>query len=168
MGDINYGPQISYSGTFYWDRATHIPISKPLLVQIMVVACLTPSHYQNLCFIIANWTHRNKLWWYSKIDNFVWENNFENVVCKEVTTMPRPQRVKYNPDKVYNWTCKTHVSKSITPLYWHIWWKPLKILLLKVYYSSANKMENPTFSIIRTSNQFRLGIAYMRQWSLQV
>ena len=34
-----------------------------LLRQVIAWTCSAPSHYLNICWLIANWTHRNKLLW---------------------------------------------------------------------------------------------------------
>ena len=53
------------------------------LVQVMVVACSAPSHYLNQCWLIVNWTFRDKLLWNSNRNSnvFIEENAIENVVC---------------------------------------------------------------------------------------
>ena len=67
-------PSAAY--THQWIKAT--------LVQIMVVAYLAPSHYLNQCWVIVNWTLRNKLQWNFNQNTkfFIHENLSENVVCQ--------------------------------------------------------------------------------------
>ena len=51
-----------------------------------LIACSVPSHYLNQCWLIVNWTLRNKLHRNSNKSTqlFIHENEFENVVCKMV------------------------------------------------------------------------------------
>ena len=44
----------------------------------------TPSHYLNQCWVIVNWTLRNKLGWNfnHNYNIFIQENAFENFVCE--------------------------------------------------------------------------------------
>ena len=55
-----------------------------------------PSHYLYQCWIIVNWTLRNKLQWnLNKNSNiFIQENAFESVVCETTAILSRPQCVK--------------------------------------------------------------------------
>ena len=52
---------------------------------------LSPSHYLNQCWLIVNWTLRNKLQWNSSRNTkfFIHENAFENVVCEMVAILSR-------------------------------------------------------------------------------
>ena len=65
-----------------------------------LVTCTVPGHYLNQCWVIANWTLRNKLQWlfYQNTELFIHENASENIVCK----MSRDRWVKcaYLPDAV--------------------------------------------------------------------
>ena len=56
-----------------------------------------PSHYQNQCCIIVNWTPGNKLQWNhnQNVYIFIQENAFANVVCEMTTIFSRPQCVDY-------------------------------------------------------------------------
>ena len=47
-------------------------------------ALLAPSHYLNQCWLIVNWTHRNKFKRNLNPNShiFIQENTFENVVCQ--------------------------------------------------------------------------------------
>ena len=62
-----------------------------------------PSHYQNQCWNIVNWTLRNKLQWkfYWNSYIFIQENALENVAWKMAAILSRPQCVNcimYQPD----------------------------------------------------------------------
>ena len=48
-----------------------------------LVAYSAPSHYLNQCWVIVNWTHRNKLQWNLNQNTklFIHENTSENIVC---------------------------------------------------------------------------------------
>ena len=54
-----------------------------------------PSHYPNQCWVIVNWTLRNKLQWNinRNSDIFIQENVFESVVCETAAILSRPQCV---------------------------------------------------------------------------
>ena len=61
------------------------------LVQVMVVAYSTPSHYLNQYWVIVNWTLRNKLQWLSNqnIKLFIHENASQNIVCEIAAILSR-------------------------------------------------------------------------------
>ena len=65
------------------------------LVQVMAWCLMAPSHYLNQCWLIVNWTQGLELQW--KINQytrpFILENAFENVICKLVAILFRPQSV---------------------------------------------------------------------------
>ena len=54
------------------------------LVKIMACRLLGVSRYLNQCWVVVNWTFRNKLQWYfnQKSKLFIHENISENVVCE--------------------------------------------------------------------------------------
>ena len=54
-----------------------------------IVAYSVPSHYLNLCWVIANWTLRNKVQWsfYQKV--FIHKNAFENTACETAAVLYR-------------------------------------------------------------------------------
>ena len=57
-----------------------------------------PSHYLNQCWLIANWTHRNKLQWHlNQITKLLFhENASENIVCEKAAILSRGEmRRKY-------------------------------------------------------------------------
>ena len=60
---------------------------------------MAPSHYLKQCWIIVNWTLRNKLQWnFNRNSNiFIQENAFEHVVCQMASIFSRPQWVKTSP-----------------------------------------------------------------------
>ena len=66
----------------HWGRVTHICVSN-LTIQ---------------CWIIINWTLRNKLQWniHRNSNLFIQENAFESVVCETAVILSRPQCVKSN------------------------------------------------------------------------
>ena len=61
-----------------------------------LVAWSAPSHYVNQCWNIVNWTLGNKLQCNlnKNLYIFIHENAFENVICKMVSILSRPQCVK--------------------------------------------------------------------------
>ena len=80
---------------------------RPSLVQIWLVAWLTPSHYLDQCWSIVNLTRRNKLHWNVNRNSYIFiqENAFENVVCKMVVILSRPQYVNRG------YMSETHVNR---------------------------------------------------------
>ena len=61
-----------------------------------IVAWSAPSHYQNQCSDIVNWSLRNKLQWTFNHNShiFIQDNAFENVVWKITAILPRSQCIK--------------------------------------------------------------------------
>ena len=88
---------------------THICVSKlgHHWFRYWFVAWTAPSHYQNQCWNIVNWTLINKLQWnfnrYSSI--FIQENACENVVCENAAILSRPQCVNTT-----RWVSSWHLS----------------------------------------------------------
>ena len=73
MGDTYYSSPPSAAYMRKWNGSA--------LVQIRLVAFSAPSNYQNQCWVIVNWTRRDKLQWkFSQIINFFQENASENTV----------------------------------------------------------------------------------------
>ena len=56
---------------------------------------MAPNHYLNQCWIIVNWTLRNKLQWNLNRNSniFIQENAFESVVCETASNLSRSQCV---------------------------------------------------------------------------
>ena len=61
-----------------------------------LVAWPAPSHYLNQCWVIVNWTLRNKLRWNlnQNLCIFIQENALENVLWKIAVILSQPQCVK--------------------------------------------------------------------------
>ena len=80
-----------------------------------LVAYLTPSHYQNQCWVIVNWALRNKLqWnWNQNTKLFIHENAYEYIFSEMAAILPRWRWVK-NAESRTNWVpfCN-HTWKSI-------------------------------------------------------
>ena len=79
-------------------RVTHICVNK--LTIIGSDNGLSPDRrqaYLNQCWIIVNWTLRNKLQWNLNRNSniFIQENAFESVVCETAAILSRPQCVKW-------------------------------------------------------------------------
>ena len=57
-----------------------------------LVAWPAPSHYLNQCWIIVNWTLRNRLQWNLNRNSniYIQENAFESVVCETAAILSRP------------------------------------------------------------------------------
>ena len=74
-----------------------------------LVACSAPSHYLNQCWLIVNWTLRNKLQWNLNQNTklFIYENAFENAVCEMAAILSRGRWVK-----MYAWKSLTHLCPN--------------------------------------------------------
>ena len=74
------------------------------------------SHYINQCWLVVNWTHRNKPRWNlnQQITVFVQENDYGNIVHKVTTIFFRPQ--------LFTWTgvsvCKIGISLCGKMIFW--------------------------------------------------
>ena len=84
-----------FMGLTHWGRLTHLCVSE--LTIIGSDNGLSPSHYLKQCWIIVNWTLRNKLHWNFKWNSniFIQENSLEHVVCEIASILSRPQCVNY-------------------------------------------------------------------------
>ena len=93
------------------------------LVQIMVVACMAPSHYLNQHWVIFYWTLRNKLQWNcnQSLKLFIRENASENIICELVAILSRGRWVKETVQATAgDFRCHhTHV----TSLQWFSMWE---------------------------------------------
>ena len=67
----------------YWLRKWH-------------VAYTVPSHYLNQCWVIVNWTLRNKLQWNFNQNTklFIHKNAFQNIVCQMAAILSKGRWVK--------------------------------------------------------------------------
>ena len=75
-------------------QLTHLPLVAHICIsessqhwfRYWLVACMAPSHYLNQCWLIVNWTLRNKLQWnFNQNKGFFIhevENASENIVCE--------------------------------------------------------------------------------------
>ena len=80
----------------HWGRVTHIDVTKlghRWFRWWRRIACSAPSHYLNQCWLIVNWTLRNKYQWHLNRNSnfFIAENQIENVVCKMAAILCLPQ-----------------------------------------------------------------------------
>ena len=79
-----------------------------------LVAWTASSHYLKQCWIIVNWTLRNKRQWkFSRNSNFfIQENALEHVVCETAAILSRPQCViPLCPMMPVGW-CESHGDES--------------------------------------------------------
>ena len=95
-----------------------------------------PSHYLNQCWIIVNWTLRNKLQWNLNQNSniLIQENALESVVCETAAILSRPQWVKLQGSVtrrswgVGNASRTWQVSSSLMA-YCH--WRPISVQCTK-------------------------------------
>ena len=81
------------------------------LAQIMTCRIFGSKHYLNQCWIIVNWTLRNKLHWNfdQNTKQFIHENVSENIVCEMATILARGTWVN-----IHNSTnCTSHIKNYI-------------------------------------------------------
>ena len=57
-----------------------------------------PSHYLNQCWVIVNWTMRNKIQWNFNRNTklFFHENTSENIVCEKAAILSRARYVNFS------------------------------------------------------------------------
>ena len=78
---------------------THLPLAPHICVnesgqhwfRQWLVAYSVPSHYLNQCWVIVNWTLRNKFQWncYQNTKLFIHENVSENIICEMAAILSR-------------------------------------------------------------------------------
>ena len=83
---------------------THLPLAPHICVSELVehwfrewlLSYSAPSHYLNLCWVIFNWTFRNKLRWNFDIKTklFINKKESENIVCEKVGILSSGRWVK--------------------------------------------------------------------------
>ena len=68
-----------------------------------LVAYSAPSHYLNQCWVIVNWTLRNRLQWNFNQNTklFIHENASENIVCEMATILCRGRWVNSTNHKMW-------------------------------------------------------------------
>ena len=89
--------KLQYFPLPHWGRVTHICVSKTdnYWFWWKLVTWLAASHHLNQCWLIVNWTLKNKFQWNLNKNSsiFVRKNAFENIVCEMVAILARPQYV---------------------------------------------------------------------------
>ena len=80
-----------------------------------------PSHYLNQCWVIVNWTLRNKLQWNSDQNTklFINEDASENTVCEKAAILSRGRWVNH-----IAWNGRL-VKLAITGRSWKLWCRQL-------------------------------------------
>ena len=71
-----------------------------------------PSHYLNQCWVIVNWTLRNKFQWNSNHNTklFIHRNASENIICEMAAILPRGKWVATNMQQAIT---RTNVDKGM-------------------------------------------------------
>ena len=97
---------------------THLPLVSHICVcqlgqhwfRKWLVAYLAPNHYLNQCWLIVNWTPRNKLQWNFDQNTkfFIHESAFENLICEMATMLSRGSWVNWTKDGTVHW----HIYRS--------------------------------------------------------
>ena len=103
----------------HWDRVTHICVCKLTIIgsDNSLSSWTAPSHYQNQCWIIVNWTLTKELQWnFNRNSNIlIQENAFESVVCEVASILSRPQCVNARQE-TYQWWWGSLASPGINEL----------------------------------------------------
>ena len=91
--------QIIHATSIFLWPLTHLPLVPRICVSELgkhwfrqwLVAWSAPSHYQNQCWFIVNWTLGNKLQWNQNQNTkvFIHENAFDCVVCEMAAILSR-------------------------------------------------------------------------------
>ena len=89
-----------------------------------------PSHYLNQCWIIVNWTLRNKLLWnsYQNTKLFIHKNVFENIVCEMASVLSRGDEL--------NKQCQRDVRRLASHRYLCYWRVCLFIVMAGFHFKS--------------------------------
>ena len=85
----------------------------------LIINGLAPNaHYLNQCWVIGNWTLRNKLQWNFNQNKklFIHENASENITCEIVAILSRGRWVKWIPPTQIFW----HQPKDTWMLQWKL------------------------------------------------
>ena len=84
---------IMHRTTQWYFNLTHNGRVTHIFSFLQYTICLMPSHYLNQCWLIVNWTARNKFQWNFNQNTtvFIWENRFENSVYNMVAILSRTQ-----------------------------------------------------------------------------
>ena len=103
-----------YAQMNYLSLLTHLPLVPHVCIsessqhwfRYRFLACSAPSHYLNQCWLIANWTLRNKLQWNfnQNIKLFIHENVSEITICDMLAILFKGRWVKRKLIKYfYTW-----------------------------------------------------------------
>ena len=95
-----YGHGFPETGLSSLDALTHLPLVPHICIselcqhwfRLWLVAYSAPNHYLNQCWVIVNWTLRNKLQWnfnYQNTKFFIHKNASENIICKTAAILSR-------------------------------------------------------------------------------
>ena len=149
----------------HWGRVTHICVSKldHHCFRSRLVACTAPSHYLNQCWIIVNWTLRNKLQCNLNRNSniFIQENAFESDVCETAAILSRPQCVNSLCPSDATWRHRS--GSTLAHGAWRhqaITWSKVGLSTVRfcgmylransheVFNNSIHELENQTFKVI--------------------
>ena len=77
-----------------------------------------PNHYLNQCWVIVNWTQRNKLQWNCNQNTkfFIHENASENIVCKMAAILSRVRWINKQLPSLYQISMMCHEYSSMPPV----------------------------------------------------
>ena len=125
---------------------THLPLVPHICVielgqhwfRWWLVAYSVPSHYLNQCWVIVNWTLRNKLQWNfnSNTKLNIHENAFENV-CEMVTILFRRRWVnRYFCESRNITTRKINEGALVTPAQYY----SCKLIFISIFYRQVSNI----------------------------
>ena len=109
------------------------------LVQIMVVAYSAPSHHLNQCWVIVNWTLRNKLQWNfnQNIKLSIHENASEYIICEKAAILSRGRWVNEAND------LSTHSTETVAWIQWNV----MNYLCHFIHYLQRACMQNWSWNV---------------------
>ena len=84
------------------------------------VACSTPSHYLNQCWVIINWTLRKKLQWNfnQNANPFIHENAYENIVCEKAAILSKGDELRAVAPRTRRSYCPACRTYLIATRFW--------------------------------------------------
>ena len=85
-----------------------------------LVACSTPSHYLNQCWVIINWTLRKKLQWNfnQNAKPFIHENAYENIICEKAAILSKGDELRAVAPRTRRSYCPACRTYLIATRFW--------------------------------------------------
>ena len=118
---LTYMRHLASMSLTHWGQVMHISVSKLcyLRFRLCLVTCSASSHYLNQCWVIVNWTIRNKLQenFHRNSHYFIEQNALESVICKMEAILSQPQSVtdtqRTAGSPLLKWACTSWGSQAM-------------------------------------------------------